>query len=195
MALDGKWRVTASRHVHKDRWISLRADDCVTEDGVEIAPYYVLEYPDWVEVVALDADDNVLLIRQYRHGMGGFTVELPAGGMEPGDTDPCVSGARELLEETGCAGVISYVGEARPNAGTHANRVHTLLARDVVQVAEPKDDPTERIERFWVPAAEAVRMALAGELVVAMHIASLLRGLVQAGVATISVGGQPAAAP
>lgn len=195
MALDGKWRVTASRHVHKDRWISLRADDCVTEDGVEIAPYYVLEYPDWVEVVALDADDNVLLIRQYRHGMGGFTVELPAGGMEPGDTDPCVSAARELLEETGCAGVISYVGKARPNAGTHTNRVHTLLARDVVQVAEPKDDPTERIERFWVPAAEAVRMALAGELVVAMHVASLLRGLVQAGVATISVGGQPAAAP
>lgn len=195
MALDGKWRVTASRHVHKDRWISLRADDCVTDDGVEIAPYYVLEYPDWVEVVALDADDNVLLIRQYRHALGGLTVELPAGGMEPGDTDPCLAGARELLEETGCAGAVSYVGEARPNAGTHTNRVHTLLARDVVQVAEPKDDPAERIERFWVPAAEAMRMALAGELVVAMHVGSLLRGLVQAGVATISVGGAPVAAP
>jgi 8-oxo-dGTP pyrophosphatase MutT (NUDIX family) len=187
MATDGKWRVTASRYVHKDRWIALRADDCLTSDGVPVAPYYVLEYPDWVEVVALDAEDNVLLVRQYRHAMGGFTIELPAGGMDPVDTDPCVAAARELLEETGCAGVVSYVGEARPNAGTHTNRVHTILARDVVQVAEPKDDPAERIERFWVSAAEAVRMALAGELVVAMHVASLLRGLTHAGVTNITV--------
>jgi 8-oxo-dGTP pyrophosphatase MutT (NUDIX family) len=193
MTSDGKWRVTASRYIHKDRWIAVRADDCLTEDGVEIAPYYVLEYLDWVEVVALDAANNVLLIRQYRHAMGGFTIELPAGGMESTDTDPRVAGARELLEETGCAGALSYVGESRPNAGTHTNRVHTLLARDVVQIADPKDDPTERIERFWVPAAEAVRMALAGELTVAMHVASLLRGLTQAGVATISVGGEPLA--
>ena len=185
MALDGKWRVTASRYVHKDRWIALRADDCVTDDGAPIVPYYVLEYPDWVEIVALDADDNVLLVRQYRHGMADFTVELPAGGMDPDETDPCAAAARELLEETGCAGRITWVGDARPNAGTHTNRVHTLLARDVVQVAEPKDDPAERIERFWVPAAEALRMALAGELVVAMHVASLLRALVHAGVATV----------
>ncbi|CAN5480747.1 NUDIX hydrolase [soil metagenome] len=187
MALDGKWRVTASRYIHKDRWVALRADDCLTDDNVPIAPYYVLEYPDWVEVVALDAEDNVLLVRQYRHGMGEFTIELPAGGMDPGDTDPYVAGARELLEETGCAGVVTWVGEARPNAGTHTNRVYALLIRDVVQIAEPKDDPAERIECFWVPAAEAVRMALAGELVVSMHIASLLRGLEQAGVASITV--------
>jgi 8-oxo-dGTP pyrophosphatase MutT (NUDIX family) len=187
MTTNGKWRVTASRYIHKDRWIALRADDCLTADGVPITPYYVLEYPDWVEVVALDAEDNVLLVRQYRHAMAGFTIELPAGGMDPTDTDPCLAAARELLEETGCAGVVSYVGDARPNAGTHANRVHTILARDVVQVAEPKEDPTERIERFWVPAAEAVRMALAGELVVAMQVGSLLRGLTQAGVASITV--------
>jgi 8-oxo-dGTP pyrophosphatase MutT (NUDIX family) len=193
MATDGKWRVTASRYIHKDRWIALRADDCLTDDGVPVAPYYVLEYPDWVEVVALDARDNVLLVRQYRHGVGEFTIELPAGGMDPTDTDPCVAAARELLEETGCAGVMTRVGESRPNAGTHTNRVHTILARDVIQVAEPKDDPAERIERFWVPAAEAVRMALAGELVVAMHVASLLRGLTQAGVASVSVGGEPVA--
>lgn len=187
MALDEMWRVTARRYVQKDRWIALRADDCVTADGVTVAPYYVLEYPDWVEVVALDADNNVLLVRQYRHGAGEFTLELPAGGMEPDDADPCRAAARELLEETGCAGAMTWVGEARPNAGTHANKVHTVLARDVVQVAEPKDDPTERIERVWVSAAEALRMALTGELVVAMHVASLLRGLAQAGVVTIAL--------
>ena len=191
MATDGKWRVTASRSVHKDRWISLRADDCVTDEGAVVAPYYVLDYPDWVEVIALDADDNVLLVKQYRHGLGDLSVELPAGGMEPTDPDPLYAAGRELLEETGCAGVLTLVGETRPNAGTHSNRTHIVLARQVAKVAEPKDDPTERIERLWVPAAEALRMALAGELTVGMQVASLLRGLAQAGVASISLANPP----
>lgn len=114
--------MTGSRYVHKDRWIAVRADDCVTEDGVSVAPYYVLEYPDWVEIVALDADDNLLLVRQYRHGIADFSIELPAGGMDPSGADPCTAAARELLEETGCAGDMVWVGEARRNASTHANR-------------------------------------------------------------------------
>jgi 8-oxo-dGTP pyrophosphatase MutT (NUDIX family) len=165
----------------------VRADDCLTQDGVPVAPYYVLEYPDWVEIVALDAADNVLLVRQYRHGMAGFSIELPAGAMDPSDASPCAAAARELLEETGCAGDMVWVGQAHPNASTHANRAHVVLARNVVRVAAPKDDPAERIESFWVSAAEALRMALAGELHVGMHVASLLRGLAHAGVATLAV--------
>jgi len=182
---DGKWRVTASRHIHKDRWISVRADDCVTDEGAVIAPYYVLEYPDWVEVVALDADNNVLLVRQYRHALGDISTELPAGGMDAGETDPVAAARRELLEEAGCAGTLTLVGGTRPNAGTHTNRTHIILARDVVKVAEPQDEPSERIESVWVPLAEAIRMALAGEITVGMQAASLLRGLAAAGVARI----------
>lgn len=184
---DGKWRVTASRYIHKDRWISLRADDCVTDEGAVVAPYYILEYPDWVELVALDADNNVLLVKQYRHGLGGISTELPAGGMDPCETDPVAAAARELLEETGCSGTFSVVGESWPNAGTHSNRTHIVLACDVVRVAEPKDDPAERIETIWVSAAEAIRMALAGELTVGMQTSALLRGLTAAGVARIEL--------
>ncbi|PHY19176.1 NUDIX hydrolase [Caulobacter sp. BP25] len=182
---DGKWRVTASRQIHKDRWISVRADDCVTDEGTVISPYYVLEYPDWVEVVALDADNNVLLVKQYRHALGDISIELPAGGMDPGETDPVEAARRELLEEAGCAGTLSLVGETRPNAGTHTNRTHIILARDVVKVAEPQDEPSERIESIWVSLSEAIRMALAGEITVGMQAASLLRGLAVASVARI----------
>ena len=182
---DGKWRVTASRIVHKDRWIHLRADDCVTDEGAVIAPYYVLEYRDWVELVALDAGNNVLLVRQYRHALGDISTELPAGGMDADETDPVEAARRELLEEAGCAGTLTLLGETRPNAGTHTNRIHIILARDVVKVAEPKDDPHERLETLWVSAAEALRMALAGEMTVGMQAASLLRGLAAAGVARI----------
>ncbi|PZR35634.1 NUDIX hydrolase [Caulobacter segnis] len=185
MTSDGKWRVTASRHIHKDRWISVRADDCVTDEGAVVAPYYVLEYRDWVEVVALDAENNVLLVRQYRHGMGDFSVELPAGNMDPGETDPVEAARRELLEEAGCAGVLTLVGESRANAASHANRTHIILARDVVRVADPQDDPGERIESFWVSLAEAVRMMLAGDLTNGMQAAALIRGLAAAGVARV----------
>src|SRR4051794_32365072 len=59
------WTVKNSRDVIRDRWVKLRADDCVTAEGVEIAPYYVLEYPDWVHVVALDDEDHIILVEQY----------------------------------------------------------------------------------------------------------------------------------
>ena len=185
MVSDGKWRVTASRHVHKDRWISLRADDCVTEEGAVVAPYYVLEYRDWVEVVALDAENNVLLVKQYRHGLGDISLELPAGNMDPGETDPVEAARRELLEEAGCAGTLTLIGQSHANAASVANRTHIILARDVVRVADPLDDPGERIESLWVPVAEAIRLALSGELTNGMQAAALLRGLVAAGVARI----------
>ncbi len=185
MVSDGKWRVTASRHVHKDRWISLRADDCVTDEGAVVAPYYVLEYRDWVEVVALDAEDNVLLVKQYRHGLGDISLELPAGNMDPGETDPVEAARRELLEEAGCAGTLTLIGQSHANAASVANRTHIILARDVVRVAEPVDDPGERIESLWVPVAEAIRLALSGELTNGMQAAAMLRGLVTAGVARI----------
>jgi 8-oxo-dGTP pyrophosphatase MutT (NUDIX family) len=185
LASDGKWRVTASRHVIKDRWISLRADDCVTDEGAVVAPYYVLEYRDWVEVVALSPDNQVLLVKQYRHGLGDISLELPAGNMDPGEADPVEAARRELLEEAGCAGTLTLIGESRANAASLSNRTHIILARDVVRVAEPADDPGERIDSLWVPVSEAIRLALSGELTNGMQAAALLRGLAVAGVARI----------
>ncbi|ANY83001.1 hypothetical protein BB934_32835 (plasmid) [Microvirga ossetica] len=95
------WRVKASRHIHKDRWISVRADDCVTADGVDVAPFYVLEYPDVVLVLAITANDQVVLVRQYRHGLGEVTTEFPGGIIDPSDPDPIAAAARELADETG----------------------------------------------------------------------------------------------
>jgi 8-oxo-dGTP pyrophosphatase MutT (NUDIX family) len=180
--------VTSSRYVHKDRWLTVRADDCLTDDDVSIAPFYVLEYPDWVHIVALDAEGNVLLVRQYRHGLGDFSLELPAGAIDPADADPLSAAARELLEETGCAGAMTLAGLTTPNPSTHANLIHTIVARDVRQVAAPADDPTERLELLWVPVGEAIRRALGGQMIAAIQVASLLTGLVQAGVATITPG-------
>ncbi|TWF54495.1 NUDIX hydrolase [Neorhizobium alkalisoli] len=98
---DTKWSVLSSETVVKDRWIDLRAETCVTPSGQEIAPYYVLSYPDWVNIVAITADDEIVLVRQYRHGAADVFTEIPGGAVDAGDPDPVAAAKRELLEETG----------------------------------------------------------------------------------------------
>jgi len=166
--------------VYQDRWLTLRADDCVTADGAEIAPYYVLEYPDWVQVVALDPFDHIIMVEQYRHGLGVLSLELSAGAVEPGDQGPIQAGARELAEETGYGSdAWRHVASLSPNPANHNNRCHVVLARDVTLVGAARNDPTERVRLVRLPVAEVVRLALEGRMVQAMHVASLAIALGQ----------------
>ncbi len=168
------WAVTGSRHVLQDRWISVRADNCVTAEGTEIAPYYVLEYPDWVIIVAIDDQDRIILVEQYRHGRGIMSLELPTGGVEPGDTDLVTAAARELAEETGyVSSDWQYLTALAPNPSNMANECHFLLARAATRATTPQDDPTERLRIVPRPVDEVVRMAKAGEILQSMHVAAL----------------------
>src|SRR5262249_47081810 len=96
-----EWEIVRSEYVVKDRWLALRADDCRTADGQTIAPYYVLEYPPWVNVLALTADNEAVLITQYRHGIRQNILELPGGALDEQDASIVDAAQRELREETG----------------------------------------------------------------------------------------------
>jgi 8-oxo-dGTP pyrophosphatase MutT (NUDIX family) len=159
-----------------------RADDCLTVEGARIAPFYVLEYPDWVQVVDLDDEDHVLLVEQYRHGLGLASLELPAGGVEPADAGPLQAAARELLEETGfTASDWRYIGALSPNAASHNNRTHIVLALGARPEQGPEDNPAERMNIIRLPAAEVIGRVMAGEIVQAMHVASLAMALTAVG--------------
>jgi 8-oxo-dGTP pyrophosphatase MutT (NUDIX family) len=175
------WEVRASRRLIRDRWISLRADHCVTQRGVELDPYYVLEYHDWVHVVALDEADRLLLVRQYRHGAGVISLELPGGVMDPNESDPLAAGARELLEETGHeAASIRHLTRLSPNPASHTNSLHLLLAEGARQVAPLKLDSTEDIAVVLLPWREALDLALGGGMIHAQHVGLLAIALAQA---------------
>jgi 8-oxo-dGTP pyrophosphatase MutT (NUDIX family) len=137
-----------------------------------------LEHPAWVNVVAVTADDRVVLVRQYRHGLGQVDFELPAGVVEADDASPEAAARRELLEETGYGG-----GVWRPlcvtsaNPGTHNNLTHSFLAVGVQPAAPPAPDVTEDIRCMTVPVADVVRLVRDGEVVQALHLAPLLRYL------------------
>jgi 8-oxo-dGTP pyrophosphatase MutT (NUDIX family) len=176
------WQIKSSRIVHRDRWISLRADDCVTERGVEIAPYYVLEYRDWVHVVAITPRREVVLVRQYRHAIGEISTEIPAGALDPGEIDPLAAAARELREETGyVSDDLRYLTRLSPNPATHTNSIHLVLALDAKPLRAAKPDETEEIEVKCVSCAEAVKMVLSGGMLQALHASSLLIALAAAG--------------
>ncbi|MFS8111492.1 NUDIX hydrolase [Rhizobium jaguaris] len=176
------WQVKSSTHLLHDRWLKVRADACVTAEGVEIAPYYVLEYPDWVGVVAIDAEDNIYLVQQYRHGLGVVSLELPGGAMDASDANPIEAATRELREETGLsASEWEYVGALAPNPATHSNLSHIVLARNVEISAKPADDPTERIRLVRMPIRQAIGLALKGRMIQVIHVAALTLALHKAG--------------
>ena len=82
------WKFLHSVYVLQNRWVSLRADTCQLPKGHTIAPYYVLEYPPWVTVVALTTNEQVVLVRQYRHGVQQTLLELSSGAVDATDASP-----------------------------------------------------------------------------------------------------------
>lgn len=141
------WRVLESAITFSDPWLRIRSDKCLDGDGRVIDPYHVLEYPDWVNVVALMREMEIVLVQEYRHGAGQVVAGLPCGSVEPSDKDPGATARRELLEETGFAGGIWYrTGCSYANPASQTNLIHFFLAIDVQGGGNRHWDPNEEIE-------------------------------------------------
>lgn len=178
------WTVVASDQILKDRWIDLRADVCRTPSGAEIAPFYVLSYSEWVHIVAFTEDDQLVLVRQYRHGVGRWVTELPGGMADPGDPSLAETAARELLEETGYRATDTprLIASLDANPATHTNRVHTFLARDVTLERPPALEAGEEgLRVLLMPIGELIDALRRGEISQSMHVAGLSLALLEAG--------------
>ncbi len=142
-----------------------------------VDPYYVLEPPDWVQIVAFDRQDRILLIQQYRHGAGTISSELPSGKIEVGET-PVDAARRELLEETGCiAQTLQLLPVLSPNAASHSNMMYSFVALNTELVREQQLDATEEIEFGFVPIREVLAMIDGGGFSQALHVAYLFLAL------------------
>ncbi|MFN4895756.1 MAG: NUDIX hydrolase [Pseudomonadota bacterium] len=175
------WRLLESRYILQDEWLTLRADTCETQEGIKVAPYYVQEVCDWVHIVALNADGEVLLNQQYRHGSQRICLELPSGGVERGET-PAAAAQRELLEETGHqAAEWVALPSFYPNPAGLTNKIYPFLAYGVEQVQAQELDPGEEIVCSFMPVEELCNLIWRGEFPQALHVATLMVALERAG--------------
>ena len=141
-----KWKVLDSEYLFRRPWLTVRRDKVQLPNGTVHPEYYVLEYPKWVNVIALTKDGKFVMVKQYRHGLGVVSTELCAGVVEDGE-DPLVAAKRELQEETGFGGgewELSMVISANP--GSQNNLSYSYIARGVEKISGQHLDETEDIK-------------------------------------------------
>lgn len=176
------WTVRSSEIVLRDRWINVRADSCMDRHGNVIEPYYVLDFPSWVTVFPVTSSGEVVLVHQYRHGVGQSLIELPCGSFDPGEEDATMVARRELLEETGFTGSdFREVASVSPNAANHSNLSHIVVARGVYKATEQNLDIGEDIEVVLMPLDQIALELRHGAFLQAMHVAAIYYGLSELG--------------
>ena len=169
------WRVLDSRTQYKDRFLAHRMDKCETPQGQIVDPYHVIALPNWVNMVAVTEDHQVLMVREYRHGIGDVLLGLPSGAVDPGETEPVSTARRELREETG-AEALHWIqtGRMYPDAAIMTNSCFSLLAVGARITGETNFDDAEDIETVPMPIQDLYRQLLARTLVMsAVHLLNL----------------------
>jgi 8-oxo-dGTP pyrophosphatase MutT (NUDIX family) len=148
--------------VYVGRVITVNVETVRLPNG-HVADLEIIHHPGGAAIVAVDAEQRVCLIRQFRHAAGGWIWELPAGKLEP--NEPALATAqRELIEEAGFEGQVwFFLGDYVSSPGVFDETVKLFMVH-TLKSTTMAHEPAELIEVHWVPMAEACRRALAGEI-------------------------------
>lgn len=171
-----KWTVLEStKLLSKGTWMNLRQEKVQLPSGSIVPEWFVLEFPDWINVIAITKDGKFVMEDQYRHALGETHYELVAGVIDPGET-PLDAAKRELSEETGYGG-----GEwqlfmtCSPNPTNHTNLSYTFLATGVEKLGEQHQETTEDIHVDIFTEQEVKELLQSGMIIQALHLAPLYK--------------------
>ena len=159
-----KWEILDSEYLIKRPWLTARKDKVRLPDGRVNPEHYVLEYPDWVNVIAITDEGQFVMVEQYRHGLQDYYIELVAGVAEEGET-MLEAARRELLEESGYGGgewqLLCVIAQ---NPSTCNNYTHCFLAKGVKRVAGQHLDATEDVAVRLLTREEVLSLLMADEM-------------------------------
>jgi ADP-ribose pyrophosphatase len=164
------WKLLFSKILQTCRIFSMREEIYRSPRTGKEHDFYLIAAPDWVNIIALTTDNQVVLVKQYRFGTRDFSLEIPGGMLEEEDS-PEGAARRELLEETGYEGDPPVLlGFVHPNPAIQTNRCFTYLIQNAVQKHLPQPDATEDIEVQRMPLKNIPGLIAEGKITHALVI-------------------------
>ena len=172
------WKQLNTEYLLKNQWLTVRKDTVELPNGPVIPSYYVLEYPNWINVIGVTKEGAFILVKLYRHGLGKVAYELCAGICDAADPSPLDTAKREMLEETGYGGgqwqewmVVSA------NPSTHTNLTYCFLATGLEKINAQSLEETEQLTVHLFSREEVKAMLLRNEIWQSLHVAPLWKYL------------------
>ena len=166
------WKTVSSKYLFRRPWLTVRCEDMLLPNGNHIPEYYILEYPDWVNTIAITKDGKFVFVRQYRPGLGRTSYELCAGVCDKEDASPLVSAQRELWEETGYGkGNWQEYMVISANPSTHTNLTHCFLATDVEPIDHQHLEDTEDLSVHLLTFEEVKQLLENNEIMQSLNAA------------------------
>lgn len=173
-----KWKIINSQMVLDHRWCQVRQDEIELPNGQIIDDFFVIVRPEIALILPITSNQEIVFVRQYRHGVREILLELPAGSFDAMQEDAATAAVRELQEETGyVATQITKLATLSDNPVKDTNKVHLFLAENVQNSGMRKLDMTEDIEVVLIPVESVLAKVTQGEISVAGTVAAIFLGL------------------
>lgn len=173
-----KWSILNSTMVINNQWCKVRQDEIELPNGKIIDDYFVSIRPEVALILPITSNEEIVLVRQYRHGAGEILLELPAGTFNPNQESPEAAAIRELREETGyITDTVTYLATLYDNPVKDTNKITLCLAENVIKSKQQELDVTEEIEVVLVPIKALMEKIANNEISVAGTVAAIFLGL------------------
>jgi 8-oxo-dGTP pyrophosphatase MutT (NUDIX family) len=173
------WKVLSTNKLFSSGLFTLKSEKCELPDGRVMPRYYVMDFPDWVNILPITKNGEVILVKQYRHASKREHLEVPGGSMDPSLQESFLEGARrEMLEETGydSKNIVS-IGSHFPNPALQSNRMHTFIAFDCEKVQEQNLDEFEDLSLYFCSLEKLKDHLINGDVDHSIMIASISKAL------------------
>ena len=174
-----KWKVLSTKYVYENKWFHARADSCELPDGRLIEPYFVVEVPNFCNMVIVTKEERVILVRQYRYPVDQITYELAGGVIEKGE-DPAKAAVREMEEETGyTSDTIEYLSKAAANPALMNNTAYFFLAKNAIKIESQNLDALEDIDVVSFSKEEFIQLLQENKLQHAVQLGAVYEALIK----------------
>jgi 8-oxo-dGTP pyrophosphatase MutT (NUDIX family) len=182
-----RWEKIKSHIVYSDRWLQLHADSCRFPDGRVIEPYYIVELPNWANIVVVTADEKIVLVRQYRYPVDQTTFELPGGVIDKGE-DPMQAAIREMQEETGYhSSEVEFLCKLAPNPAINNNTAYFYLAKNAEPGEKKNFDAFEDIDVMLFSKSDFLQLLRENKIQHGVQLGPIYEALIKLNWLSISV--------